>query len=109
MKYSDMQEWEKNSRRKAQRKQYLKRKANGTQKHYKSGTQCESQKWRNSKDYREWRKAVLQVGECSMCSTNINLEAHHILSASEYPELRFELKNGDCICNECHKKEHAVV
>lgn len=106
MKYSEMKDWERNTRKRAQHKQYLKRKALGIQKKSKSGTQCDSQKWRNTAEYNEWRKAVLETGECAKCGSKENLEAHHILSAKDYPELRLDKTNGECICNKCHKDEH---
>ena len=104
-----MKEWERETRKKAQRKQYLKRKAAGTQKKTKGGTDCDSQKWRNKPEYKAWRKSVLEAGKCAECGATDNLEAHHIKSAKDFPELRTNKKNGKCLCNKCHKKEHSDV
>ena len=96
---------ESDSRRAAQHRQYLKRKANGTQKKTKSGTQCKNQVWRNTADYRAWREVILSRGHCEItnCNSTTDLQAHHIKSAASFPELRFDISNGMCICSTCHK------
>ena len=107
MKYVEMKDWESTSRKAAQHRQYLRRKALGIQKKTKSGTQCDSQKWRNTAEYKSWRASVLEAGICNRCDSTSSLIAHHILSASEFPEVRLDKSNGECICKECHDKEHA--
>lgn len=59
-------------------------------------------------DYRviEWKKSVLSVGKCEMCGSKENLEAHHIVHWSEYPMGRFDVKNGECLCHDCHTNKH---
>ena len=104
--YNNMKSWERDSRKAAQHRQYLRRKALGIQKKTKSGTQCESQKYRNTSEYKQWRSAVLEAGVCNRCESTSNLIAHHILSASQYPEVRLDKANGECICKSCHDKVH---
>ncbi len=34
------------------------------------------------------------------------LESHHSNPKAEYPELAYDLDNGECICLTCHAKRH---
>ena len=63
---------------------------------------------RRSKQYREWRQAVLgrDNKKCIKCGSKSKLEAHHIKEFCKYKELRFAVDNGITLCNECHKKLH---
>ena len=54
----------------------------------------------------KWRKEVLKCGCCEQCGSKDDLEAHHILYWSESPKDRINIKNGICLCHECHTKEH---
>lgn len=79
---------------------------------------CRNHKWkggvtrkndldRKSIEYREWRRDVFIRDEftCQECGmTETYIEAHHIKSFSDYPELRFDKSNGVTLCKECHKK-----
>jgi hypothetical protein len=54
-----------------------------------------------------WRTAVFERDHytCQSCGEKGGkLQAHHIKSFSEYPELRFVVKNGITFCIPCHKK-----
>jgi hypothetical protein len=58
-------------------------------------------------EYKEWRKAVFERDEytCKECGVSgVYVTAHHIKSFAQYPELRFDLKNGVTLCEECHSK-----
>lgn len=62
-----------------------------------------------SPKYKEWSKAVKErdAYTCQVCgSTGKKLESHHIQSWIEYPDLRYEINNGLCMCKTCHKKFH---
>lgn len=61
---------------------------------------------RNDKRVTKWRKRVISKGKCEVCGSTERLEAHHIIKWSEYPAGRIDLKNGMCLCHDCHTKEH---
>lgn len=56
----------------------------------------------------EWRNKVLKNAnfKCESCGNKNNLYAHHILSWAKYPESRIDADNGECLCGECHSKQH---
>lgn len=62
---------------------------------------------RTSRPFRTWREAVFKRDNwtCCICKNHGGkLNAHHIKSFSEYPELRFVVENGITLCKECHRK-----
>lgn len=63
---------------------------------------------RNSRQYREWRKAVfLHDGyTCQSCGTKKDLQAHHIKGWKKHKKLRYEAANGITLCRKCHLNAH---
>ena len=64
---------------------------------------------RNSKKMQEWRLSVFNRDHftCLSCGqVGGYLEAHHILSFSQYIKLRFNVDNGTTLCRSCHFKIH---
>ncbi len=62
---------------------------------------------RMSPRYQQWKIQVFKRDNhtCQKCGLKTRkIEAHHIKSFSQYPELRFDLENGQTLCIECHKK-----
>lgn len=58
-------------------------------------------------EYRLWREAVFKRDDwtCVWCfKRGGDLEADHIKSFANHPELRFVLDNGRTLCIPCHKK-----
>jgi hypothetical protein len=61
-----------------------------------------------------WRKEIYKKDDytCQICNSRSRkgykpiLNAHHIKSFKDYPELRFDINNGVTLCVQCHKKVH---
>jgi hypothetical protein len=74
---------------------------------WRGGVTPKNQMHRRSAEYKEWREAVFRRDgyACIWCGDNQggNLEADHIMSFSEYEDLRFEVFNGRTLCEDCHK------
>ena len=64
---------------------------------------------RNSKKYAEWRSRVFERDNytCQKCRTRAGyINAHHIESFNNNPELRTEVNNGITLCKTCHEDFH---
>lgn len=74
---------------------------------WKGGVTSKHEIIRHSLEYKLWRTAVFERDKytCIWCGDNKggNLEADHIKSFSQYPELRFAIDNGRTLCKECHR------
>ncbi|MBW1931458.1 MAG: HNH endonuclease [Deltaproteobacteria bacterium] len=60
-------------------------------------------------EYINWRIAIFERDgyKCQICSqVGGDLNAHHIKSWKDFPELRLDVDNGITLCVECHKKVH---
>ena len=63
--------------------------------------------WRNTRDYRIWRAKVIRRDKrCVVCGSIKNRQAHHLNSGSYFPDERYDIKNGVCLCSECHMNFH---
>lgn len=74
---------------------------------WKGGVTSENLKIRMMSEYRIWRNHVYQRDNftCQDCGVvGGKLNAHHIKEFSNYPELRFDLSNGQTLCISCHRK-----
>ncbi len=64
---------------------------------------------RHSAEYVAWRTSVFSRDDhtCQQCNLRGGkLNAHHIKSFNDYPELRYNIDNGITYCLECHKELH---
>lgn len=61
---------------------------------------------RKDKDASDWRKQIYERDNytCQICgdSSGGNLNAHHLNGWSYFPEQRYDINNGICLCKECH-------
>jgi len=68
--------------------------------------------WSRS-EYRQWREAVYERDSytCQLCGDDKggNLNAHHIKSFKDFPELRYDTNNGITLCQTCHREVHRKV
>ena len=74
---------------------------------WQGGINPKNRRIRTSIEYRLWREAVFARDNwtCQDCGIRgMRLNAHHIKSFSEFPELRFAINNGITLCNKCQKK-----
>jgi len=55
-----------------------------------------------------WSDAVKAAWEnsCASCKSLEELEAHHIFSRKDFPEMAALIHNGICLCKSCHKDLH---
>jgi 5-methylcytosine-specific restriction endonuclease McrA len=87
--------------------------------HWKGGVYDANLRLRRTGAYRQWKLAALeyrgnrcqQCGAqngtaCACCGHRITLHVHHILSFSQYPELRFDAGNSEVLCPKCHHSRH---
>ena len=64
---------------------------------------------RDCKEYSDWRLSVFERDRytCQKCGKiGGTLNAHHIKSYKDYPELRYEISNGQTLCEDCHRNIH---
>lgn len=54
----------------------------------------------------KWGKEVRKIGKCDICSSKDNLTAHHKWPKAIHPSLAYQVENGVCLCDKCHKAFH---
>ena len=76
---------------------------------WRGGVSGEHKAIRGSDKYKQWRRDVFVRDEftCQKCEHRfISIVAHHIKKFSDYPDLRFDVNNGQTLCRSCHCKTH---
>ena len=57
-------------------------------------------------EFSKWSYEIKKIGNftCAVCGSKSggNLVSHHLYNWSSYPEYRYEIWNGVCLCSECH-------
>ncbi len=61
---------------------------------------------RGGKEILDWAHKIRSTGKCVICGSSQNLAAHHLESYRDNPELRYDIKNGVCLCAQCHVEYH---
>ena len=87
--------------------------------HWKGGRSGISGSDRRTADYREWKNKVLTRcdSKCQDCGVLLNViceccgekkqaHTHHIKPYKDFPELRYDPKNGVALCGKCHRERH---
>ncbi len=95
--------------KKKRHKRYLKNKKQILQKHKIYARTTGIYYWRSTTKYEKWRSNVYKKANytCQKCKRqNCKLNAHHIKPAKQYPKLRYNVNNGICVCEVCHKHIH---
>lgn len=77
----------------------------------RSALKSQNKSIRASREMSTWREAVFerddwvcqQCGARSLVGKALVLNAHHIVPFRAAPELRFDVNNGICLCESCHK------
>ena len=75
----------------------LSKRKNGKE-HPRRQQSAELQKWS--------RKVILRDKACVRCGAKENLQAHHVMSYSEHPDLRLDVNNGVALSPVCHHHQH---
>lgn len=73
---------------------------------WKGGISPEHHRIRESKQFKNWRKAVFERDNytCQFCGIKGSyLEPDHIKPFAYFKELRFDITNGRTLCKPCHK------
>lgn len=74
---------------------------------WKGFASSETERMKKSLEYKHWRKSVFSRDNwtCQGCGQRGGtLHAHHIKPKSIYPELTFDVSNGQTLCRRCHQK-----
>ena len=71
------------------------------------GISTENEKVRRCAEYKKWRKSIFEIDNftCRECGKRGGtLNADHIKPFAIFKELRFDINNGQTLCESCHKK-----
>lgn len=72
---------------------------------WKGGINGENDTLRHRREYKDWRIAVFERDDytCQCCGIRGGkLNAHHINSFADHPDLRYNVNNGITMCVNCH-------
>lgn len=65
---------------------------------------------RQSLEYKNWRAKIYEKYNkcCDNCGDDKNPCAHHLDSFKDFPDRRFDVQNGVCLCEDCHLIFHIL-
>lgn len=77
---------------------------------YASKRKQDTDKKRNSYEYKQWRDAVYERDNyaCQQCGNTGAIQAHHIKPWNDHKELRYDVANGVTLCQTCHENIHGA-
>lgn len=91
-------------------------KAGENSSNWKGGVSYLGRRFKKGLDWKTWKRSVYKRDDytCQICGKNKDLDSillhpHHIKSYSLYPELRFDVNNGQTLCSACHYELHAKL
>lgn len=60
-------------------------------------------------EYHIWKEKLLEAcgNKCEKCGDTKRLHAHHKKCFYSFEDLRYDLENGEILCQSCHSKWHA--
>lgn len=63
---------------------------------------------RETDRYFKWRRKILirDKNTCCLCQAKDWIQVHHIIRWIDDEALRYDLRNGVCLCLVCHQKHH---
>jgi len=72
---------------------------------WKGGITKINSKIRGSLEFRNWKRLVMERDNytCQKCNSKKEIVADHIKPFSIFPELRFDINNGQALCKNCHQ------
>ena len=75
-------------------------------------------RWNNSRDLKRYRNGNMQRWSqavkkrdnhtCYVCSSKESIIAHHLDSLSNNTSKMYDINNGVCLCDKCHKEFHSI-
>jgi 5-methylcytosine-specific restriction endonuclease McrA len=89
-------------------KEYVASRTGANHPNFKGGKRARKEDYQLKK----WRKDVFMRDNytCQHCKKKAGkLEAHHIKTWAEFPNLRYELENGITLCYDCHNTVHGKI
>lgn len=75
---------------------------------WKGGKSLADERARLMPQRRRWSLSVMirDKFKCARCGKGGRLHAHHIKPWASFPDLRFDVSNGETLCVKCHGDEH---
>ena len=68
-------------------------------------------KRKGDQDFKKWSKQIKERDNftCDICGQKHGgLVSHHLNAWRDYKEQRYDLENGVCLCESCHKEFHKL-